>query len=68
MDDGTLMLKLWDLKLFDLKDKIEDITEMAKNESKMEKGILKVQEYWEKTFFELAKHKDTDIKTLKMVE
>jgi dynein heavy chain len=65
---GTLMKELWGLKLFDLKDKIEDITEMAKNEAKMEKGIIKVKEFWEKAFFELVKHKDTDIKTLKMLE
>lgn len=34
-----------------MKDKIEDITEMAKNEMKMEKGILKVKEFWEKAEF-----------------
>lgn len=59
---------IWNLKLFDYKEKIEDITEQAKQELKMEKGITKVDNFWRDIAFELLKHKDTDVRTLKMLD
>lgn len=34
----------------------------------MEKGIIKVDNVWRDVSFELLKHKDTDVKTLKMLD
>lgn len=34
----------------------------------MEKGIMKVDNFWKDVSFELIKHKDTDIRTLKMLD
>nr|SYZ35238.1 PtDNAH9b [Paramecium tetraurelia] len=59
---------IWNLKLFDFREKIEDISEQAKQELKMEKGIIKVDTFWKDVQFELLKHKDTDIRTLKMLD
>lgn len=59
---------IWNLKMFDYKDRIEEIAEQAKQELKMEKGIDKVVEFWKDVQFELMKHKDTQIYTLKMLD
>jgi len=34
----------------------------------MEKGITKVDNFWRDIQFELMKHKDTDVRTLKMLD
>lgn len=34
----------------------------------MEKGITKVDNFWRDIAFELLKHKDTDVRTLKMLD
>lgn len=45
---------------------MEDITDQAKQELKMEKAIHKIIEKWQEVEFESIKHKDTNIFTLKM--
>lgn len=60
--------RIWGLKLFDIKEQIEDITEQAKNEAKMEKNLAKIIEFWKSIEFELAPHKTTNIKTLKVLD
>lgn len=59
---------IWDLKLFDYKDGIEEITDQAKQELKMEKSLKKIIDFWRDIEFELVQHKNTDIHTLKMSE
>lgn len=59
-DDMELDI-IWNLKLFDFKERIEEITEQAKQEAKMEKGIEVVVVFWKDVQFELIKHKDTSI-------
>lgn len=59
---------IWDLKLFDHKDGIEEITDKAKQELKMDGNINKVTNIWKQVDFELVKHKDTNIFTLKMLD
>lgn len=66
INDELVIRKIWELKLYDIKDKVDDITEMAKNEAKMELGIKKIVDFWKDVTFELKKHKDTSINTLKM--
>lgn len=60
--------KIWELKLFEIREQVDDITEQAKNEAKMEKSLKKIMEFWEKVEFELIPHKTTSIKTLKMLD
>ena len=59
---------IWELKLFEFKDGIEEITDQAKQEARMEKSIEKVVEHWKNVEFETIKHKDTTIYTLKMLD
>jgi dynein heavy chain len=54
------------MQLFKFKDDVEDITDQAKQELKMEKAIAKIIEKWKEVEFESIKHKDTNIFTLKM--
>lgn len=59
---------IWDLKLFDYKDGIEEITDQAKQELKMERALKKIIDFWRDIEFELMQHKNSDIHTLKMSE
>jgi dynein heavy chain len=54
--------------LFNFKDEIEDITDTSKQELKMSKQIKVVVTKWKEVQFELLKHKDTNISTLKLLE
>jgi len=57
---------VWDLKLFDFKDGIEEITDQSKQELKMEKNLNAIIDFWKNIEFELLQHKNTQIFTLKM--
>ncbi len=67
-DDSLQIQTIWDLKLFNFKDEIEDITDTSKQELKMSKQIKVVVTKWKEVQFELLKHKDTNISTLKLLE
>lgn len=43
---------IWDLKLFDYKDGIEEITDQAKQELKMEKQLKTIIDFWRDVEFE----------------
>jgi dynein heavy chain len=67
--DESLELKtVWDLKLFDFKDGIEEITDQSKQELKMERGLNVIIKFWKDIDFELIPHKSGDIFTLKMTD
>lgn len=68
VNEDLQLSTIWDLKLFEYKDAIEDVADQAKNELKMEVGLSKIIEIWKNVEFECMKHKDTDIQTLKMNE
>jgi len=65
INDQTTLAVVWDLNLFNFKDDIEETTERAKQEAKMEKQLAKVDEKWKDTVFEKIPHKDTPIITLR---
>lgn len=62
------LINIWNLRLFDIKDQIEEITDQAKNEAKMEKSLKKIIEFWKNINFEQVPHKNSDVKTLKMLD
>ena len=68
VNDEMPLSVIWELKLFDHKDGIEEITDQAKQELKMEGNINKITNIWKSVDFELSKHKDTQIYTLKMLD
>ncbi|KRW98533.1 P-loop containing nucleoside triphosphate hydrolase [Pseudocohnilembus persalinus] len=68
VDDDLELQTIWDLKLFNFKDGIEEITDQAKQEQKMDKGLKVIIDFWQEIEFELVRHKNTEIFTLKMSE
>lgn len=68
LNDDLQLINIWNLRLFDIKDQIEEITDQAKNESKMEKSLKKIIEFWKSVNFELIPHKNTSVQTLKMLD
>ena len=66
VDENTPLQIIWDLKLFEFKDNIEEITDKAKQELKMEKVLNKIDDKWRDVNFEKQQHKDTNIMLLKM--
>ena len=68
ISEELLLDTIWNLKLFEFKEAIEDVAEQAKNESKMEKGLKSVIEAWRTIDFEFHQHKETKVNTLKMSE
>lgn len=67
VDDELKLETVWNLKLFDFKDGIEEITDKSKAELKMEKQLKIIIDFWKDINFELIPHKNTDITTLKML-
>lgn len=68
VNENLVLETVWDLKLFEFKEGIEDITDFAKNELKIERGLNKVKDFWKIVDFELVKHKNTEVFTLKMTD
>lgn len=66
VDENLQLQTVWDLKLFDFKDGIEEITDQSKQELKMEKNLNAIIDFWKNIEFELLQHKNTQIFTLKM--
>lgn len=57
---------MWEIKLFDFKEGVEDVTDQAKQELKMEKSLNIIIKFWKEVVFELLPHKNSEISTLKM--
>ena len=45
---------------------VEEITDQARQEAKMEKTLLKLEETWKDIEFDFNKHKETDIMLIRM--
>lgn len=59
---------MWDFKLYEFKDGIEEVTDQSKQELKMSKQLAVIINFWKDIEFELVPHKTTSITTLKMIE
>lgn len=68
VNDNLPLSLVWEVRLFDYKETIEEICEIAKNEAKMDKEINAIIEFWKVVEFELVPLKNTDVSTLKMIE
>lgn len=68
VDDKLLLKDVFELNLGKYKEDVEEITDQARQEAKMEKTLKKLDETWKDICFEFTKHKDTDIKLLKINE
>jgi len=49
-------------------DDVEEITDQAKQEAKMEKTLAKIDENWVDVLFEFTQHKDTPVHMIRLSE
>lgn len=61
VDDKLLLQDVYNLNLGEYKEDVEEITDQAKQEAKMEKTLAKLEETWKDIKFEFTQHKNTDI-------
>jgi dynein heavy chain len=67
--DAKLTLKdVFNLNLQQQSESVEEITDQAKQEARMEKTLDKLEEVWTKVEFEMDQHKNTDVNLLKIIE
>jgi dynein heavy chain len=68
VDDKLLLRDVYNLNLNKYQEDVEEITDQARQEAKMEKTLVKLEETWKDVVFEFNKHKDTDIMLIKLSE
>jgi dynein heavy chain len=61
IDDNLLLKDVYDLNLGKYQEDVEEITDQAKQEAKMEKTLAKLDETWAIVIFEFQPHKDSGV-------
>ena len=61
VDNKLLLQDIYSLDLGQHKEDVEEITDQAKQEAKMEKTLAKLEETWKEIKFEFTQHKNTDV-------
>jgi hypothetical protein len=56
------------LNLQDYKEDVEEITDQAKQEAKMEKTLFKLEEVWKEVKFDFYRHKNTDVYLIRLTD
>ena len=54
VDESLILSNVWDFKLYEFKDGIEDICDQSKQELKMEKQLNNIISFWKDIEFELV--------------
>jgi len=68
IDDNFKLQGIYDLNLQDFKEDVEEITDQAKQEAKMEKTLAKLEETWKDIKFEFYQHKNTDVYMIRLTD
>ena len=68
VDERLLLEDIYNLQLHRHVEAVEEITDQARQEAKMEKTLNKLEEIWSVVEFEMTKHKDTEVMLLKVTE
>lgn len=68
VNEELLLRDVYNLNLNKYQEDVEEITDQARQEAKMEKTLLKLEETWKDITFEFGPHKNTDIKLIKLSE
>lgn len=66
--DKLTLRDVFNLNLNKYQEDVEEITDQARQEAKMEKTLNKLEEIWKDIEFEFNKHKDTDIMLIRLSE
>ena len=68
MNEKLTLRDVFNLNLNKYQEDVEEITDQARQESKMEKTLVKLEETWKDIVFEFNKHKDSDVNLIKLSE
>lgn len=68
VNEELLLRDVYNLNLNKYQEDVEEITDQARQEAKMEKTLLKLEETWKDITFEFTPLKSTDIKLIKLSE
>jgi len=68
VDDKLTLKDVYGLNLNQQAEAVEEITDQAKQEARMEKTLNKLEEIYSQVEFETHQHKNTDVYLLKMLE
>jgi len=68
IDENLLLKHINDLNLGKYQEDVEEITDQAKQEAKMEKTLAKIDENWVDVLFEFTQHKDTPVHMIRLSE
>lgn len=68
IDENLLLKDIYDLNLGKYQEDVEEITDQARQEAKMEKTISKLKETWKDICFEFQPHKDSGVQMIKLSE
>lgn len=66
VDDKLTLNDVYALNLQNYKEDVEEVTDQANQEAKMEKNLVKLEENWKDIKFEFTQHKNTDVYTIKL--
>lgn len=68
IDDNFLLKDIYALELGKYQEDVEEITDQAKQEAKMEKLLGKLEDIWKDICFEFTPHKDSGVQMIKLSE
>jgi dynein heavy chain len=68
IDDNLLLKDIYDLNLGKFQEDVEEITDQARQEAKMEKTLAKLEELWKDVTFEFTPHKDSGVQMIRLSE
>ena len=68
IDDNLLLKDIYDLNLGKYQEDVEEITDQAKQEAKMEKTLAKIEVIWKDVEFEFTPHKDSGVQMIRLSE
>jgi len=68
VDEKLLLRDVYNLNLNKYQEDVEEITDQARQEAKMEKTLNKLEETWKDVTFEFSQHKNTDLKLIRLSE
>ena len=68
IDNKLLLQDIYDLNLGAFVEDVEEISDQAKQEAKMEKTLSKLEVTWKDVVFEFTPHKDTGVQMIRLSE
>lgn len=68
IDDKLILKNIYDLNLGAIADDVEEITDQAVQEAKMEKTLKAIAEFWKDIEFDFQAHKGTDVQMIRLSE